>query len=95
METLSWVIGAGNPLSATLTGPLLARLGRSPEVVRRAQRTGWAVLFVVQVTFTLFGWVSGLDGFRIAQPVMIGVAAMNYWLITHPDKKIDKPSKVG
>lgn len=81
-DLLSWVIGAGNPLSALLTGPLLARLARSGRVpaswVRPAQGAGWVVLGIAQAAFLVFGVVSGLPGFRFAQPFMIVVAGLNF-----------------
>lgn len=81
-DLLAWVIGVGNPLSALLTGPLLTRLAKSGRIPRswvfRAQGVGWAVLGVAQAAFLAFGVVSGLAGFRYAQPLMIVVAAVNF-----------------
>jgi hypothetical protein len=79
---MSWVIGVANPLSATLTGPLLIVLLNADRAVRW-QEAGWLVLLVGQTTFLAFGLISDLPGFKYAQPFMIPVAGMNFtlWLI--------------
>jgi hypothetical protein len=81
-EIMSWVIGVANPLSATLTGPLLVvTLGANRA--SKWQEAGWLVLLVGQTTFLAFGLISDLPGFKYAQPFMIPVAAMNFtlWLM--------------
>lgn len=73
---LAWVIGICNPLSALLVGPWLAR---RVSWARKAQGFGWALLALAQVAFLAFGFASQLDGFRYAQPLMIPLAAFNFW----------------
>lgn len=73
---LAWVIGICNPLSALLVGPWLAR---RVSWARKAQGFGWALLALAQVAFLAFGFASQLDGFRYAQPLMIPLAALNFW----------------
>lgn len=76
---MSVVIGACNPASALLTGPFLARKV-SPERARQFQGAGWAVLAVGQGVFLLYGIMSGVPGFRWVQPLMIGVASLQFWV---------------
>lgn len=97
-EVLAWVVGCANPISATCTGPLLTRMGVSARLARRAQGVGWAVLAVGQMAFLTFGLVSGLSGFRFAQPLMILVAGANFlvWWSTRGGRgQIDKPNSRG
>jgi hypothetical protein len=76
---LAWIIGAANPMSALLVGPALGRkIGE--RRARRAQGVGWALLAISQVTFLAFGFASKLDGFRYAQPLMIPIAAFNFYV---------------
>lgn len=97
LEWMTWLIGVGNPLSALLTGPALQRLGAPPHAVRRAQGVGWAVLAVAQVAFLAFGLASGLAGFRIAQPTMLLVAAVNFacWWSLRPPTRPRPPRHPG
>lgn len=78
LNVLSVVIGLCNPLSASLTGPFLARQV-SAERARQIQGAGWAVLVIGQGVFLAFGIMSGYSGFRWVQPLMIVVAGFNYW----------------
>jgi hypothetical protein len=78
LDVLSVVIGLCNPLSASLTGPFLARRV-SKARARQIQGAGWAVLCVGQLTFLLYGIMSGVPGFRWVQPLMILVAAIQFW----------------
>lgn len=88
LQLISVIIGVGNPLSALLTGPFLARMGASESVVRRAQGAGWIFLAFAQVAFVFFGIATGLIGFRYAQPTMIVVALFNFlmWYQMRPNK---------
>jgi hypothetical protein len=81
-ETLSWVIGIANPLSAALVGPLLVLL-LDADRAGRWQLVGWLILFIGQTTFLAFGLISDLPGFKYAQPAMIVVAGLNFtlWLM--------------
>lgn len=78
LDVLSVVIGLCNPLSASLTGPFLARRVSAARA-RQIQGAGWAVLFAGQTVFLVFGILSGLPGFRWVQPLMIIVAAVQFW----------------
>lgn len=78
LDVLSVVIGLCNPLSASLTGPFLARRVSALRA-RQIQGAGWAVLCVGQLTFLLYGIMSGVPGFRWVQPLMIIVAGIQFW----------------
>lgn len=78
LDVLSVVIGLCNPLSASLTGPFLARRVSAARA-RQIQGWGWLVLFAGQTVFLIFGILSGLPGFRWVQPLMIVVAAVQFW----------------
>lgn len=78
LDVLSLVIGLCNPLSASLTGPFLARRVR-PARARQIQGAGWAVLAVGQTVFLAYGILSGVPGFRWIQPLMIIVAGVQFW----------------
>lgn len=78
LDVLSVVIGLCNPLSASLTGPFLARRVSAIRA-RQIQGAGWAVLVVGQGAFLAYGAISGVPGFRWIQPLMIVVAAVQYW----------------
>jgi len=92
LDVLSIVIGLCNPLSASLTGPFLARRV-SANRARQIQGAGWAVLVIGQSVFLLFGILSGFSGFRWVQPLMIVVAGFQFydWRKSH----WSQPSKEG
>lgn len=89
LETLAWIVGCLNPLSALLVGPALAGLigGKTPRrrntLVTRAQGAGWLILAAAQTAFLTYGWISGHNGFKWAQAAMIPIAAANFaaWII--------------
>lgn len=78
-ETLSWVIGIGNPVTALMVGPTIATIW-GPVPSRRATTLGWVALFVTQLTFLAFGFSSHYAAFRVAQPCMLPIALWNYHL---------------
>jgi hypothetical protein len=78
LDVLSVVIGLCNPLSASLTGPFLARRVSAARA-RQIQGAGWAVLFFGQLAFLTYGVLSAVPGFRWIQPLMIVVAGVQFW----------------
>lgn len=91
LDTLAWIVGCLNPLSALLVGPALAGWinrtaspQRAAKLTSRAAGLGWLLLALGQTAFLAYGWVSGHNGFRWAQAAMIPIAAANFaaWHLT-------------
>lgn len=96
LNTLSWIIGSANPLSAVMVGPALVwflqwRHGEQGIArARQIQAWGWLVLGVGQSAFLAFGYMSKYPGFQIAQPFMIPAAALNllaWWFLGRKAKR--------